>query len=45
MSNVKFMIEKRNYDMTGTQDVAVTIVNRGDGLETHYNNNITHYLC
>jgi ABC-type bacteriocin/lantibiotic exporter with double-glycine peptidase domain len=22
-----------------------TIVNRIDGLETHQNNNITHYLC
>ncbi len=23
----------------------IIIVNRGDGLEIHYNNNITHYLC
>ena len=22
-----------------------TIVNRVDGLETHWNNNITHYIC
>ena len=40
-------LERWNVKTENTSYIGLfqTIVNRIDGLETHWNNNITHYLC